>query len=148
MELETTTVIDRPIAEVFARFAEVERFSEWIDDVVERRKLTDGPIRVGTQYHAVDQLPLGRRLEGTLEITAYEPNERVAARLSPPFNLTWDTRFAETEAGTRMTMRVVLNWSGIPGLLASVFSGLLKRRGQRGLNKFKAGVESVLYSPP
>ena len=78
MELEGTTVVARPISEVFSYWADLERAGEWSGPVIERRKLSDAPAGVGTRYHAVDRLA-GRRVEFTLEITAYEPAERMAA---------------------------------------------------------------------
>ena len=142
MELEAATVIDRPIGEVFARWSEVERYPEWFAMTIERRKLTEGPIGVGTKYRAVDKLPPGRRIEATLEITAYQPNELVAARLSEPTNATWEARFEETDEGTRMTFHTVANLSGLQGLLAPLLAGWARRQLQGGLDRFKASLES------
>ena len=144
MELEVATLIGRPIREVFAHWSEVERFPEWFDTTIERRKMTDGPIRVGTIYHAVEKLPPGRRIQATLEITAYEPNELVAARLSEPINATWEARFEEeVEGGTRMTFHIVANLSGFQGLLAPLLAGWAKRQLRRGLDRFKVSLESA-----
>ena len=142
MELEATTVMDRPMGEVFALWSEVERYPEWFDMCIERRKLTEGPIGVGTKYSAVDKLPLGRRTKTTLEITAYQPNELVAARLPDPINATWEARFEETGQGTRMTFHTVVSLSGLQGLLAPLFAGWARRQLQTGLAHFKAGLES------
>ena len=142
MELKATAVIGRPLGEVFARWSEVERYPEWFDMCIERRKLTEGPIGVGTKYRAVDKLPLGRRTEATLEVTAYQPNELGAARLSNPINATWEARFEETGQGTRMTFHTVASLSGLQGLLAPLFAGWARRQLQTGLDHFKAGNES------
>ncbi len=142
MELEATIVIDRPVGEVFALWSEVERYPEWFGMSIEREKLTEGPIGVGTKYRAVDNLPPGRRTEITLEITAYKPNELVAARLSEPINATWEARFQETGQGTRMTFHTVANPSGLQGLLAPLFVGWARRQLQVGLDRFKASLET------
>lgn len=142
MELEAAIVIDRPLGEVFARWSEVERYPEWFAMTIERRKVTEGPIRVGTIYHAVDKLPPGRRIEATLEITAYQPDELIAARLSEPMNATWEARFEETNGGTRMSFHTVANLSGLQGLLAPLLAGWARRQLQTGLDRFKAGLES------
>ncbi len=141
MELEATALIHRPIAEVFARWSEVERYPDWFESTIERRKVTDGPIGVGTTYHAVEKLPPGRRIETTLEITSYERNELVAAKLSDPISATWEARFEETGDGTRMTFHMVANPSGWQGLLAPLFAGWARRQLQTGLDRFKASVE-------
>ena len=141
MELEATTLIHKPIADVFARWSEVERFTEWFDMCIERRMLTEGPIGVGTKYRAVDKLPPGRRIETTLEITSYEPNELVAARLSDPISATWEARFEEADDGTRMTFHMVAKPPGWQGLLAPLLAGWARRQLQTGLDRFKASVE-------
>ena len=141
MQIEAAVVVNKPIADVFARWSEVERYPEWFDMSLERRKVTEGPIGVGTIYHAVDKLPPGRRVEATLEITAYQPNELMGARLSKPLNATWEARFEDTNGGTRMTFRTVANPSGLRGLVAPLLSGWAQRQVQSGLDGFKASFE-------
>ena len=141
MELEATTLIHKPIADVFARWSEIERYPEWFESTIERRKMTDGPIGVGTIYHAVEKLPPGRRVETTLEITGYKPNELVAARLSDPISATWEASFEEADDGTRMTFHMVAKPSGWQGLLAPLLAGWARRQLQTGLDRFKASVE-------
>ena len=138
MEIEAAVVVNKPVAEVFARWSEVERYPEWFDMSLERRKVTEGPVRVGTVYRAVDKLPPGRRVEATLEITAYQPDELMGARLSKPLNATWEARFEEANGGTRMTFRTVANPSGLQGLVAPLFTGWARRQVQSGLDNFKA----------
>ncbi len=138
MKIEATVVINKPVAEVFARWSEVERYPEWFDMSIERRKVTEGPIRVGTIYHAVDKLPPGRRVQTTLEITAYQPNELMAATLSKPVDATWEARFEDTNGSTRMTFHTFVNMSGWQGLFAPLLSGWARRQLQSGLDRFKA----------
>ena len=142
MEIESVTMINKPIAEVFARWSEVERFPEWFDSTIERRKVTEGPIGVGTKHHAVEKLPPGRRIEATLEVTVYQPNELVAATLSEPINATWEARFEETDVGTRMSFQTTARLSGLQGLLAPLLAGWARRQLQTGLDRFKASVEA------
>jgi len=141
MEVTNSVRIQRPIDEVFAAWSELERIPEWFVGSLERRKLSDGPVGVGTRYHAVDKLPPGRRIEGTLEITTYEPNRLVAASLSEPYNATWDVTFDEMGGDTSMTMHTVANLAGIQGLLAPLLTGWASRVQQKGLDRFKEDVE-------
>ncbi len=138
MEIEAAVTVNRPVDEVFARWSEVERYPEWFDMCIERRKVTEGPIRLGTIYHALDKLPPGRRVQTTLEITAYQPNELMAARLSKPLDAIWEVRFEDTNGSTRMTFRTVANLSGLQGLIAPLLSGWARRQLQSGLDRFKA----------
>ncbi len=141
MEIEAAVVVNKPVADVFARWSEVERYPEWFDMSIERRKVTEGPIRVGTIYHAVDKLPPGRRVQTTLEITAYQPNELIAGRLSKPLDATWEARFEDTNGSTRMTFHTIANLSGLQRVAAPLLSGWARRQLQTGLDRFKASFE-------
>lgn len=142
MEVTSSVVIARPAELVFAAWSELDRIPDWYVDSLERLKTSEGPIGVGTTYHAVDRIPPGRRIEGTLEITQYEPNTLLAASLSHPYNATWETTFEDDNGSTRMTMHTVANLSGFQGLLAPLLSGWAGRVQQRGIDAFKADVES------
>jgi uncharacterized protein YndB with AHSA1/START domain len=142
VEITNSVVIDRPVPVVFAAWSELERIPDWYVDSIERRKTSEGPVGVGTTYHAVDKIPPGRRIEGTLEITRYEPDALMAASLSDPYNATWEVTFEEVDGSTLMTMHMVANLSGIQGLLAPLLSGWAARVSQRGLDSFKADLES------
>ena len=142
MEITNSVVIDRPVPVVFAAWSELERLPEWYVDSMERRKTSEGPIGVGTTYHAVDKIPPGRRIEGTLEVTRYEPNELIAASLSEPYNATWDAMFEDVDGSTLMTMHIVASLSVVQRLLAPLLSGWARRVQQGGLDSFKADLES------
>lgn len=142
MELETTIVINKPPEEVFALWSEAERYPEWFDMCLERRKITGGPMATGSKYRAIDRIPPGRRVESTLEITAYDPIRYVAATLSRPINASWEATFDEVSEGTSMTFKMVVRLPGLQGLGAPLFQGWAKRQLQNGLNRFKAAAES------
>ncbi|GMQ84743.1 MAG: hypothetical protein BMS9Abin07_0307 [Acidimicrobiia bacterium] len=142
MEITNSVVIDRSVPVVFAAWSELERIPDWYVDSLERTKTSEGPVGVGTTYHAVDKIPPGRRIEGTLEITRYEPDALMAASLSDPYNTTWEASFEENQGSTLMTMRMVPNLAGMRGLLAPLLSWWAGRVSQRGLDSFKADVES------
>lgn len=80
MILESTVLVARPVEQVFAQWSRMEQYPEWFKSSVERRKISEGPLGVGTKYHGVDKMP-GRRMEFTLETTAFEPHRMMAAKL-------------------------------------------------------------------
>ena len=142
MELTNSVVVERSVPVVFAAWSELERIPDWYADSIERRKITEGPIGVGTKYHAVDKIPPGRRIEGTLEVTRYEPDTSMEVSLSDPYNAEWEVTFEDVDGSTLMTMHIDASLSGIQGLLAPLMSGWARRVNQRGLESFKADVES------
>ncbi len=141
MELSYEITINRPIDEVFSYWADLERAGEWAAPVIERRKLTEGPVGVGTKYKAVDQFP-GRRVEFIVEVTAYEPGQFMAASWTKPMAGGWEARFSEAEQGTRLAIHAVMKPSGILKLLAPIMSGWAKQAMLKDLGKFKELLES------
>jgi uncharacterized membrane protein len=134
-------VINKPVSEVFGMWSEAERYPEWLDLSIEQRKITEGPMAVGSRYQAVDKMPLGRRIDFTLEIMACEPDKYISATLSAPNNANWEATFEEMSEGTRMTFKMVAHFSGLQALIAPLFKGWATRQMQDGLNNFKAAAE-------
>ena len=141
LEMNVSVLINKPAKDVFELWCQPERYPEWFTMSLERRPLSDGPIGVGSRFSAVDKMPPGRRIASILEITAFEPNIRIAATLSAPINATWESTFEETDGRTQMTFTTSAKLSGLQGLLAPLFKGWANRQLQGGLDKFKAAAE-------
>lgn len=141
MEFSHTIEVGRPVAEVFAYWVELERASEWATPVVERRKLTDGPTGVGTRFSAVDQFP-GRKVRFELEITAFEPDKRVAAAWSEPMGGGWETTFEKADAGCEVTLRASMRPTGLMKLLSPILAPWAKRQMRNDLEAFKQQLET------
>lgn len=142
MQLESSVLVDRPIAEVFAAWADLERASEWAAPVVERRKLSDGSVGVGSRFHAIDQFP-GRRVEFDLEVTEFEPESRMAARWFEPMEGGWEATFSESDGATRLDLKAEMTPSrGIFKLLFPLMAGWVRRAIAKDLAAFKGFVES------
>lgn len=141
MEFSHTVEIDRPLGDVFAYWVDLERSPEWAAPVIERRKLTDGSTGVGTRFLAVDQFP-GRRVEFELEITAFEPNARMAARWFEPMGGGWEATFSGTDATSRVTLTASMQPVGVMKVLSPLISPWAKRQMRKDLESFKQRLES------
>lgn len=141
MDVSGTVVVRRPIEEVFDAWMALERIPEWSDVVIERRKETDGPAGVGTRYHAVDRWP-GRQVAFTVEITAYERPNRVAATWSEPMVGGWDAIFEEVDGGTEVRLESSMSPSGLLGLLGPLLRPWAARQARGFMADFRAWVES------
>ena len=53
--------IPRPIDEVFAYVGDLETAPQWVPDLVSMRKVTEGPVGVGTRY--VEMVQMGKKQE-------------------------------------------------------------------------------------
>src|SRR6266508_3069795 len=94
LEFENTIRINRPLAEVFAFLVDLENLPKWNYYVLEVRKRSSGPIRIGTTYHQVRKTD-----EQDLRITELEPNHTVAVQTVPPSSPALAMRFTLSEEG-------------------------------------------------
>jgi uncharacterized protein YndB with AHSA1/START domain len=78
MRFTNTITIDRPPAAVFAYLADFENVPQWNYAIQQTRKLTDGPVAVGSRYQQRRTLP--DPAEETFEVTEYEPDHTLAVR--------------------------------------------------------------------
>ena len=73
VRIEVSTVIKRPVTEVFEFIVNNENDVLWQAGVLESSDLSTGTPEVGATYTQVAKV-LGRRVETTNEVTAYEPD--------------------------------------------------------------------------
>lgn len=141
MELEGQVWVDAPIDKVFDCWAALERAPEHQQPTIERRALTDGPVGVGTRYHAVDQWP-GRKVKFEMEITGYQRPDLIAARWEEPMAGGWVAQFAQDRDRTRMSFQTTIEPTGVMGLLEPVMRPWARKQVDKSLNSFREWVES------
>lgn len=105
IQAEASIVIDRPIEDVFAFVANQHNAPQWQPTLLEVRRITDGPIGVGTR-HSVVRAFMGQQMEVTNEYVKFEPNEEITftggddhMRFSTSF------LFERVESATKITNR-------------------------------------------
>ena len=139
MELDTEMVIEQPVEKVFALFADIESRPNWVAPALEREKLTEGPVDVGTRFRAVDQLP-GRRVEFSHEVTAYVPNELIAEAWTGPMAGQSECRVAPYDAGTQLMLHMDVQPSGVLKFLLPLMGGWVRRTIAKDLARCEAWV--------
>jgi uncharacterized protein YndB with AHSA1/START domain len=78
MKITNTITINHRPAEVFAFLARFENVPRWNYAISETRKITGGPVDVGSRYRQTRTLPTRR--EETFEVTEFEPDRRLSIR--------------------------------------------------------------------
>ena len=117
-DAQRTIEINRPLAEVFAFFADAENDPQWRPAVTEIRR--DGPLGNGARYHQRVAGPGGRPVAADVEVTGYEPNSAVAFQvIAGPVRPQGSYRFEPTATGTAVTFSLAAELSGIKKLLMS-----------------------------
>jgi uncharacterized protein YndB with AHSA1/START domain len=136
-----SVVIRRPIEEVFAFVTTPENSSKWQSATVETKKITPGPVGVGTRMSHVGKF-MGRRIQVAAVVTDFIPNCRY----------TYDSRFRSTayflrytfepaEGGTKLTLDTQANLAGTFRLLTPLVVRMTQRMYRQDLDKMKEVLE-------
>ena len=87
MHYTVSTVIGKPIAEVFAFVTNVENQARWPSATLENAQTTPGPMAAGTLMRHVGKW-LGRRYETVARVTEYTPDRQWSyTTVSGPFRV-------------------------------------------------------------
>lgn len=114
---ERSITINRPIADVFAFFADAENDPQWRGAVKEIRR--DGPLRTGARYHQLVAGPGGRPVAADIEVTGYEPTSLVSFKvIAGPVRPEGSYRFRESGAGTEITFSLHCELPGLKKLMS------------------------------
>ncbi len=142
IELETSVEIARPAREVFAFVADQTNAPRWQTDLHEVRRLTDGPLGVGTEHEFVRTFA-GRRLASRNRYVAFEPDRYV--RFEIPSGWISGAASYRTEplrpAATVLTCRMEFRAREPLSLLEPVLSRLLARDSGRDEERLKSLLE-------
>jgi uncharacterized protein YndB with AHSA1/START domain len=140
MKFTNTVTISRPPAEVFAFLARFENVPQWNYAISGTRKITGGPVTVGSVYRQTRTLP--RRSEETFEVTEFEPARRLSIRGAlGPFN--GDVTYLLEPAGnaTALANTIDVQPSGPLRLVAPLVASRVKSAVAANLDTLKQILE-------
>jgi uncharacterized membrane protein len=134
VHLESSTIIHRPIKEVFCSVSDLAHSPEWQAGLVEVKRTTEGPFGISTKYKFV-RMFLGKRMEASNEIVKYEQNRKVTIRsTSGPFPVKASYLFDKTKEGTRVTGIIEMHPTGFLQLAAPLIALSLRKFRQLVVN--------------
>jgi len=139
LKVESTTVINRPVEEVFALLSNLENYPKWSSAFLEVQKTSEGPIGVGTTWRAV-QKAFGQRLESEVEVTEYEPNRMWTQKGRSPFPVQVQATFEGVDGGTRVNLRL----EGEPGGFFRLAEPLLASMAKRNIEGDLANLKDLM----
>jgi hypothetical protein len=143
---EKIITINRPIEEVFAYVGDLQNGPEWQAALVEAKRITKGPLGIGTQYTGVRKF-MGRKMESVMQYTTYEVNKKVIFKTTSgnPFEQLF--LFESTAEGTRLTARLEMQTSGLMGLAEPLIASSLRREMDENFGTLKNVLESRVIVP-
>jgi len=141
--VESTVDIGRPGTEVFGFVADQTNAPSWQQGLHEVRRLTDGPIGVGTEHVFVRRFA-GRRIESRNRFTRYEPGRLVQSEI-PDGWLTGQASYLVEPHGAsscRLTSRMEFQVAGPAALASPLLARVLARDSRRDEAALKALLET------
>lgn len=141
-KFEISTVINRPVEEVFAVMSNAENNLKWQSGTIEAEKTSDGPIGVGTTWRTVSRF-LGRRIESESEFTEYELNRKLGFKSkSGPIQFEVRMTFERVEGGTRINTKFEAEIGGFFKLAEPLVVSMGKRQLEGDLANLKDLMEA------
>ena len=133
----------RPPAESFAYVADFSNAAEWDPGIPEARKLTDGPVRQGSEFEVV-ALFRGKRQQFRYVVTAFDADRRVVLTGEGEKARSVDEiTFEPLGAGTRITYVADIRLKGFARVAEPLLGPTMNRLADDAL----AGLKSVLDRP-
>lgn len=134
-------VVARPPADVWPYLIERDKQAQWSD--VQMEPLTDGPTRAGSRMRlSFGDGPIRASL--TLEISAVDPNERIAFTTVSNGGIHWEGEYRLASEGgmsSRLSQHGTLRFSGLWRLAEPIVGAEIRRGEIAELEKLKSILE-------
>ncbi|MBI3164788.1 MAG: SRPBCC family protein [Chloroflexi bacterium] len=141
INLDFGVLVDRPMKDVFAFVSNPNNMSRWNSAVVSLQQSTPGAVGVGTKFKTVGEM-MGRRIEGELQITIYEPDTKCGFQLQAgPMQVNLTLAFKTVGTGTKVSLNAQGNPGGIFKLAEGVMAGQVKSMMEGNLARLKTVLE-------
>jgi len=144
ISLDLSTLVDRPLPEVFAFLSNPLNLPKWQKMVASIEQISPGEPTVGTKFKVAAEL-MGRKIDGQMEITAFEPPSRVGfVNQAGPMRVEITVRLKPVCTGAKITLHADGNPAGVFALAEGILAGKLKSEMEANLARLKTVLESKI----
>ena len=141
INLDFGVLIDRPMKDVFTFVSNPNNMSKWNSAVVSLEQVLPGAVGVGSKFKTVGEM-MGRRIEGEMQITAYEPDTKCGFQVNAgPMQVNLTLSFKTVGTGTKVSLNAQGNPGGIFKLAEGVMTGQIKSMMEGNLARLKDALE-------
>ena len=143
INLDFSALIDRPQKDVFAFVADPNNMSKWNSAVLSLEQIAPGAVGVGTKFKSIGEM-MGRRIEGEMQITAYEPDTKCGFQVTAgPMQVNITLSFKTVGTGTKINLNAQGNPGGLFKLAEGVLAGQVKSMMEGNLARLKTVLEKA-----
>lgn len=147
ISLKETIRVQRPVEECFDYTADFRTTPEWDATAFKARKISDGPVGLGTQFKVRCSLPLGS-IELLYTITEFEaPNMVTLQAESWLFSAVDTIYFAEENGQTRIDYHADFSYKMPLAALEGVLKSGMLRMGKSALRGLKRALDDSNEAP-
>jgi carbon monoxide dehydrogenase subunit G len=144
INLDLSTLIDKPVKEVFAFVTNPNNMSKWNSAVVSLEQITPGAVGMGTKFKNVGEM-MGRRIEGEMQVVAFEPDSKYGFQMNAgPMQVNVTLSFKTVGTGTKLSLNAQGNPAGVFKLAEGVMQGRVKAMMEENLARLKSVLEKGL----
>lgn len=141
INLDLGTLIDKPIKDVFAFVSNPNNVPKWNSAVVSLEQISPGAVGVGTKFRSAGEL-MGRRIEGEMQVTAYEPDTRCGFQVNAgPMQVNLTITLKTVGTGTKVSLNAQGNPAGFFKLAEPMMAGRVKSLMEENLARLKLVLE-------
>jgi uncharacterized membrane protein len=144
IELQGNVEIQRPVEVVFTFLSDLGNAPKWQRGVIESKRVTEGPLQLGTQFHETVRM-MGMSFEAVCKVIAFEPPRK--------FGMTADGKLVHYEGeftfepisgdkGTRLNVSGWMKMKGVWRILEWLAAGEIRNESLAELNDIKRAVEA------
>lgn len=143
INLDFGVLIDRPMKDVFAFVSNPNNMSKWNSAIVSLEQATLGKVDVGSKFKTIGEM-MGRRIEGDMQITAYEPDTKCGFQVTAgPMQVNLTLTFKTVGTGTKVSLNAQGNPGGLFKLAEGVMAGQVKSMMEGNLARLKTALEKA-----
>ncbi|MGH2582963.1 MAG: SRPBCC family protein [Anaerolineales bacterium] len=140
---ELSEFINKPPKEVFDILANPENGAKLVDNIKESKKITPGPLGVGTRFLET-RVVNGKEGQVEIEVTAYEPTKHVAIKSEASgIKVEYHYHLQPENTGTRVRWVCELEAGGLRKMMLPMIAGIMKKEDGDHLQKLKQVMEST-----
>ena len=128
---------------VFDVLSNPARATEFLDNITESKKLTDGPIAVGTRFRET-RIVNGKEASADLLVSVYEPNTHVVIGTEADgIHVAYHYHLSPEGDGTRLAWSCELHASGLRKMMLPMVAGIMKKEDRHHLQQLKTYLEAT-----
>lgn len=143
INLDLGTLVDRPVKDVFAFVGDPKNLPKWNSAVVSLEQVTPGEVGVGTKFKSVGEM-MGRRIEGEMQVTAYEPDTKCGFQVNAgPMQVDITVMLKTVGTGTKISLNAQGNPAGFFKIAEGMMAGRVKSMMEENLARLKSQLENI-----